>query len=206
MRMRARAITVTMIFVALVIGGLCLPTSHSMTTSLTQSKSSVHRGVHLPKLPESLIGYSLPSTTVLTLPRIWMMTGRLDVVSSNGSLYKLSVASRVAVRPVATVPPTTPVAPTTTVPPVPVATTVTTTTTLAGYGEWTYEAATKVAICESSGWGHGTGGNYVGDLGISRQSWAAYGGGSDTSPAAQITVASRIQSYPPDQGGCGGGW
>ena len=73
-------------------------------------------------------------------------------------------------------------------------------------GGWTYESATRVAVCESGGWGRGTGGNYVGDLGITQANWTAYGGGSDTSPAAQIAVASRIQSYPPDQNGCSGGW
>jgi hypothetical protein len=78
---------------------------------------------------------------------------------------------------------------------------------MAGEGAWTYEAATKVAVCESGGWGMGTGGNYVGDMGITQANWQNYGGGSDTSPAAQIAVASRIQSYPPDQNGCQpGGW
>ena len=79
--------------------------------------------------------------------------------------------------------------------------------------ESTYDAWTLVADCESgtpgvfgSGWGHGTGGAYVGDLGITQANWSAYGGGSDTSPAAQIAVASRIQAYPPDQDGVCRGW
>ena len=76
----------------------------------------------------------------------------------------------------------------------------------ASQGAWTYEAATKVAICESGGWGRGTGGKYIGDLGILATNWYAYGGGNDTSPMAQIAVAARIQSSPPDQNGCGGGW
>ena len=63
-----------------------------------------------------------------------------------------------------------------------------------------------VAVCESGGWGRGTGGKYVGDLGILATNWYAYGGGNDTSPAGQVAVAQRIQSNPPDQGGCGGGW
>jgi hypothetical protein len=99
-------------------------------------------------------------------------------------------------------PPTAPVVVPTTAPPVtttPVSPAITT-------GGWTYEAATRVAVCESGGWGRGTGGRYVGDLGILVTNWASYGGGSDTSPAAQIAVASRIQSYPPDQNGCTGGW
>lgn len=64
-----------------------------------------------------------------------------------------------------------------------------------------------MAICEEGGWGrNGFGSSYIGDLGIARVNWYAYGGGSDLSPAAQIAVASRIQPYPPDQNGCGGGW
>lgn len=70
------------------------------------------------------------------------------------------------------------------------------------YDEWT-----KVAICEEGGWGHNGFGAYVGDLGISAANWYGNGGGSDLSPAAQIAVAERIQSNPPDQNGCNpGGW
>ena len=204
--MRMRAIAVTVLFVALVIGGLCLPSSHSMTTLSTRSKSSAVRTSHSHPRQDYLTGSLRLSTMGLTLPHLWMTAGRSGVVRSNGLLHKSSVASPAAVSHAATVPITTPVAPTTTVPPAPAATTVTMPTTPAGSGDWTYAAATKVAICESGGWGRGTGGNYVGDLGITVANWYAYGGGSDTSPSAQIAVASRIQSYPPDQSGCGSGW
>ncbi len=71
---------------------------------------------------------------------------------------------------------------------------------------WSMQAATKVAICESGGWGKGTGGAYIGDLGIRKENWYAYGGTSDVSPEAQAIVAYRIQASPPDQYGCNGGW
>ena len=69
-----------------------------------------------------------------------------------------------------------------------------------------------VAICESGGWGRGTGGAYVGDLGITQANWWGNGGTSDTSPAAQSLVGAAIMArygapgQVPDQGGCHGGW
>lgn len=60
-----------------------------------------------------------------------------------------------------------------------------------------------MADCESGGWGDGTGGKYVGDLGILASNWYAYGGTSDTSPSAQIAVGMRITGgWVPDQNGC----
>lgn len=60
-------------------------------------------------------------------------------------------------------------------------------------------------MCESGGWGRGTGGKWVGDLGILAANWYAYGGGADISPAAQVAVAQRIEGgYVPDQGYCAG--
>lgn len=67
-----------------------------------------------------------------------------------------------------------------------------------------------MAVCESGGWGRGTGGIYVGDLGITTTNWYGNGGGSDTSPAAQVAVAEALAAryvYPgfvPDASGCAG--
>ncbi len=66
-----------------------------------------------------------------------------------------------------------------------------------------------MAVCESGGWGRGTGGTYVGDLGLTTANWYQFGGGGDTSPAAQIAVAERFIAYYgmgiPDQNGtCAG--
>lgn len=63
-------------------------------------------------------------------------------------------------------------------------------------------------MCEEGGNWHAEGALYSGGLGISRVNWVAYGGlefapdGAQASPDAQIMVAERIQSYPPDQSGC----
>ena len=64
----------------------------------------------------------------------------------------------------------------------------------------------RVAVCEEGGWGrNGFNTSYIGDLGINRANWFAYGGGSDLSPGAQVAVAQRIEgfSFVPDQNGCG---
>lgn len=67
--------------------------------------------------------------------------------------------------------------------------------------EWT-----KVAICEEGGWIGWSGPSYPDSLGINATNWWAYGGTSDVSEDAQIMVAERIQSDPPDQDGCDGSW
>jgi hypothetical protein len=66
----------------------------------------------------------------------------------------------------------------------------------------------RVAVCEEGGnWSAG-GGRFSGGLGITRTNWIAYGGGAYAPEGAmasedeQIMVAERIQSSPPDQGGC----
>ena len=75
------------------------------------------------------------------------------------------------------------------------------------FAEWS-----KVNICEESGNWYVYGNKYSGGLGISNTNWIAYGGqefapnGAEATPDEQIVVASRIQSSPPDQNGCGGGW
>ena len=72
-----------------------------------------------------------------------------------------------------------------------------------------YDAWTRVSVCENGapGWNPPQGSAYPDSLGISAANWYANGGGSDLSPAAQIAVAERIQSNPPDQNGCDpGGW
>ena len=67
-------------------------------------------------------------------------------------------------------------------------------------------------MCESGGWGRGTGGKWVGDLGISVTNWNAYSGGSDLSPANQARVAADIEAgggaarFVPDQNGVCSGW
>ena len=108
--------------------------------------------------------------------------------------------------PVSTTTTTVPSVPTTTTtiaPPVSISVPAPPSPTLAA---WSMEAATKVAVCESGGWGRGTGGAYIGDLGIRQENWYAHGGTSDVSPEAQAIVAYRIQASPPDQYGCHGGW
>lgn len=68
------------------------------------------------------------------------------------------------------------------------------------YTQWS-----RVAVCESGGWVV-LGSLYPNSLGITASNWALYGGGSDTSPAAQIAVAQNmIQTLGmsiPDQNGC----
>lgn len=83
----------------------------------------------------------------------------------------------------------------------------TTTTTIAPapasslYAEWT-----RVAICEEGGWIGSSGPAYPDSLGINATNWYAFGGSSDTSPAAQIAVAQRLVTTlgiaVPDQYGC----
>jgi hypothetical protein len=68
----------------------------------------------------------------------------------------------------------------------------------------------RVAMCEEGGNWAANGSRFSGGLGITRANWAAFGGlqyapeGSEATPDEQIMVAERIQSYPPDQGGCHG--
>jgi hypothetical protein len=68
----------------------------------------------------------------------------------------------------------------------------------------------RVAMCEESGNWAADGSVFSGGLGISRANWAAFGGYAFASEGAmatedeQILVAERIQSSPPDQGGCAG--
>jgi hypothetical protein len=66
----------------------------------------------------------------------------------------------------------------------------------------------RVAVCEEGGNWSADGGRFSGGLGITRTNWIAYGGGTYAPEGAmasedeQIMVAERIQSSPPDQGGC----
>ena len=78
-----------------------------------------------------------------------------------------------------------------------------------GSGGWTYAAAEKVAWCEERGFegAPATGPSYYGWLGISGSNWSSTCPDLDRySVSGNIACASRIQSTPPDQGGCGGGW
>jgi hypothetical protein len=61
-----------------------------------------------------------------------------------------------------------------------------------------------VARCEEGGWIGYAGPAYPDSLGINAHNWAAYGGGVDLSPAAQVAVAERIEGngFVPDQHGC----
>ena len=100
---------------------------------------------------------------------------------------------------------TTTVAPTP--PPVPTTVPVATQAPVAASGDL-YTEWTRVAVCEEGGWIGAAGSAYPDSLGIDAQNWYANGGGSDTSPAAQIAVAERLvaslgmPNYVPDQGGC----
>ena len=67
----------------------------------------------------------------------------------------------------------------------------------------------RVAMCEEGGNWAADGPRFSGGLGISRANWVIYGGlqyasrGALATPDEQIMVAERIQSYAPDQNGCG---
>ena len=82
-----------------------------------------------------------------------------------------------------------------------------TTTTTAPIAASIYQTWTRVADCEEGGWIGSSGSAYPDSLGITAQNWYAFGGGSDTSPGAQIVVAERFRAAYgmaiPDQGGCG---
>ena len=125
--------------------------------------------------------------------------------SGTNSLRPLPHAHTVVIAPTTTLS-----APSTSVP-APVATpTITTTTTtttvppvsISITGGWTYEAATKVAVCEEGGWVGAASASYPDSLGITAANWYANGGGSCVTPECQIQVAERLQAYPPDQNGC----
>ena len=66
----------------------------------------------------------------------------------------------------------------------------------------------RVALCEEGGNWQANGPRFSGGLGITRSNWASYGGlqyapeAAEATPDQQIMVAERIQSSPPDQGGC----
>jgi hypothetical protein len=71
------------------------------------------------------------------------------------------------------------------------------------FAEWS-----RVNQCEESGNWYVAGPLYSGGLGISDSNWASYGGemfapsANQATPDEQIVIASRIQTYPPDQDGC----
>lgn len=66
----------------------------------------------------------------------------------------------------------------------------------------------QVAVCEEGGRNDPNFGYY----GITPSTWQAFGGGQYSATAGgasqseQLAIAQRIQSTPPDQGGCTGGW
>jgi len=72
---------------------------------------------------------------------------------------------------------------------------------------WTLAAGLKVVYCEegdSAQYHAGerwfwSGELYPDSLGIDARAWTQNGGTSDVSAAAQLAVASKIQTYPPDQ-------
>jgi hypothetical protein len=109
-----------------------------------------------------------------------------------------------------TVPPPPPPSPatTTTVPPAPPVVSPVASNPATGVDSTVYAEWTKVAICEEGGWIGYSGPAYPDNLGIDAQNWAAYGGGTDESPANQIRVAQDIEAatgtpgYVPDQDGC----
>ena len=59
-----------------------------------------------------------------------------------------------------------------------------------------------MADCEEGGWIGSSGSAYPDSLGIDAANWWGNGGTADVSEDAQIIVAERIQSDPPDQNGC----
>ena len=66
----------------------------------------------------------------------------------------------------------------------------------------------RVNVCENGGSWIPQGAAYPNGLGLTAANWVAFGGGSDLSPAAQVTVAQAFAAhyfypgYVPDQGGC----
>ena len=73
---------------------------------------------------------------------------------------------------------------------------------------WEREAWTRVAVCEEGGFIGYAGAAYPDSLGISAVNWSSNGGWhppngvAPETPDWQIMVAMRIQTDPPDQGGC----
>ena len=59
-----------------------------------------------------------------------------------------------------------------------------------------------MAVCEEGGWVGSSGVAYPDSLGISAENWSAYGGTTALTETAQIEVARRIETPPPDQDGC----
>lgn len=49
-----------------------------------------------------------------------------------------------------------------------------------------------MATCEEGGWIGASGSAYPNSIGIMASAWYAHGGGSDTSPAAQIAVGTSL--------------
>lgn len=73
-------------------------------------------------------------------------------------------------------------------------------------------AWSMTATCETGGDWSMQGPVYSGGLGMLNATWIAYGGlafapnAGLATPAQQVAVALRIQSNPPDVGGCSGAW
>lgn len=191
-----RRYLVTLLFIVLTISLLSISTgdttwkSSSLSTKVKSTQLLKQQGLLTPGMQFSLfkdLGIVSSSPTTTSTPTTTTTPGPVS-------------------KPVVSPPPpsvtvtTAPVAP----PPVVPETTPTTTPAVStdGVTPEQYAAWTKVAVCEEGGWIGYAGPAYPDSLGISAVNWAAYGGTSDLSPNAQIIVAERIQSNPPDANGC----
>lgn len=135
----------------------------------------------------------LITPTTLVTPIITIPTTTLPPTTTTTTPYVAPTTTTVPVAPPTPAPAPAPA------PPAPVSVP---TTSSGGVTPAEYAAWTKVAVCEEGGWIGYAGPAYPDSLGINAANWIAYGGTSDLSPSAQIIVAERIQSNPPDQNGC----
>ena len=189
-----KKLILTTLFVLFVFIGASTCLSKSTTSSSSNSSPKALRSAQFISLKTLLDGPKIQALHLVASP----------------------VATTTTTTTVAVVPASTP---TTTTPPAPVVTTTTvtppTTTTAPPANPSTVSTPSdydhrwdSVARCEEGGWGHYGFPAYPDSLGINAQNWAAYGGGSDLSPANQVRVAQAIEAsagtpnYVPDQGYC----
>ena len=196
-----RSIAIALFTVLTTIGlTQCQSPSHSTTTGSPASKTHAVLLRHSARLRPSLLSWRLPDVLPSLHPAVLVSTAP----SAGSSSPSATAAAAPSAPPVTstsmTTTPTPPPALVAT--PTPSASTTSTVDPVVSTGGWTYEAATRVAVCEEGGWIGSAGPAYPDSLGISAANWSANGGGSDVSPAAQIAVAARIQPYPPDRDGC----
>src|ERR1035437_9941431 len=206
--------------------GLCLgPRLISGTTTATATLTSL---TSTAKIPTPAAALSVlprivwPKGTMITT-RQWLIgelasqTKRAKMPAFSASTINIrwpkgTAIAVVQASPASTTPPSTAITPTTPTPLPPTATPpsaaplVQKSSPALSVGDGVTDAEranwSKVAICEEGGGWFYSGPAYPDSLGISAANWALYGGTTDVSEDAQIIVARRIQSNPPDQQFC----